>query len=327
MSRVPESVPHLDREIRRFFEKIGSDYAKYPPFDSLPIVEKRRVAALVRAPWAAGGPAMVHTRELRITEGHVRIRVHYPNSSRNLPALVYLHGGGWMLFDLETHDRVMREYAARAGVAVVGVDYSRAPEARFPVAIEESHAVVLWLRENGALLDLDPTRLAIGGDSAGACMAVAVCLKLRDAGAHEVIRAMVLSYGSFDCNTDRGSFERYGDGSYLLGGAEMLYFYANYIRTEDDLADPLLRPLHANLHGLPSTFMAIAELDVLHDDNLAMYSRLRASGVEVSGIVYPGTVHGFLEAVSIAPVSDRAFAETAQWLANRLHGRPTGALA
>src|SRR5205807_4157411 len=142
------------------------------------------IAEQVRAPWTQGGPRMERTSELRIPygEGSVRIRVLDPEGNGPKPTLIYLHGGGWTIFSIDTHDRLMREYAARAGIVVVGVDYSLSPEARFPRAIDETVAVIRWLRLNGASIGVEPSRMAVGGDSAGAAMTIAACMKLRDEG-------------------------------------------------------------------------------------------------------------------------------------------------
>ena len=137
MHEVSSVADDLDSDIRRFQREVAAAYGRYPDFDRLPLSERRRIAEDVRAPWAAGGPVMASTEDHHVGPHGVRIRIHRPDDRPVLPVLVYVHGGGWTMFSLDTHDRLMREYAARAGVAVMGIDYSLSPEAKFPVALDE----------------------------------------------------------------------------------------------------------------------------------------------------------------------------------------------
>jgi acetyl esterase len=212
----------------------------------------------------------------------------------------------------------MREYAARADIVVIGVDYSLSPEARFPRAIEETVAVVRWLHANGPALGVDPDRIAVGGDSAGAAMTVATCLMLRDAGQPHAIRAMLLNYGAFDAGCASESYRRFGHGGYLWDTGEMDAYWRNYLRDAQDLSNPLACPLRADVTGLPPAFLAVPECDVMYDEDVAMGEKLRRAGVHAQTVVYPGATHSFLEAVSIASISDRAFDEASRWLSDML---------
>ncbi|MEJ0039546.1 MAG: alpha/beta hydrolase fold domain-containing protein [Gammaproteobacteria bacterium] len=312
---MPRFDDRLDSDIRRFVARLADDYACHPPMEAADIASRRKIAASVRAPWSAGGPQMARTIETSASaEGiGVRVRLHYPSFAERLPALVYAHGGGWVLFDLDTHDRLMREYAARTGAVVVGVDYSRSPEARFPVALDEMVAVVRWLQSEGESLGLDAARIAVGGDSAGANLALSACLKLRDSGAPHAVRAMLLTYGAFSTDATTSSHRDFGAGELLLSSDEMTGFWKSYLRSAEDAGNSYACPLRADLHGLPAAFLTIAELDILHDENLAMVDKMRDSGVPVRAIVYPGTVHGFVEAMSIARISAQALDDAANW--------------
>ena len=314
----------LDPDIRRFIEAVGAAYARYADFDALPWPRKRQIAEEVRAPWAAGGPTMASTTELTVPSGvgPVRLRIHDPSVDRGKPALIYLHGGGWTLFSVDTHDRLMREYAARADVVVIGVDYALSPEAKFPDALTQIISTVRWVRSDGSALDVDPERIALGGDSAGGNLTVAACLALRDAGEPNAVRAMVLNYAAIDFECSAESHRRYGGEGYMLGSDEMRVFWNNYLRDEADRQNPLARPIRAHLANLPPTFLAIAECDLLAEQSIAMAQKLRAAGVAVRAIVYKGASHSFLEAVSIAAVSERALNETSHWLRETL-GRGT----
>jgi len=313
----------LDPEIRRFRQLLAAGYAAHPDLATVTKAEARRIAEAVRAPLAAGGPVMAHTQDAVVPGAvPVRVRIHRPGTDAALPALVYLHGGGWTLFSIDTHDRLMREYAHRAGVAVVGVDYALAPEAPYPVALRQVAAVVGWLR-GGQAPGIDGMRLALGGDSAGGNLALAAAMHLRDrAPAH--LRALVLNYGAYSRSTESASHRRYSGPEYLLNSAEMLGFWRDYlgdsgVHDDDPLAQPLLAPID-RLRLLPPVWLAVAQCDVLHDDSIAMAERLRAAGVSTSCVVYPGTTHGFVEAASLAAVSRRALDETAAWLRQHLAG-------
>lgn len=308
----------LDADIRRFQQQVAASYGRYPAFASLPLPERRRIAEEVRAIWAAGGPEMWKTEEFRITPDGVRIRIYRPDERAMAPALLYIHGGGWTMFSLDTHDRLMREYAARAGVVVIGVDYSLSPEAKFPTALDEIHQVVRWLRTHGATHGVDAARLGIGGDSAGANMSVATALRLRSAG-EPPLAAMLLNYGAFDSG-EHPSYRRYDGDTYNLTATEMAGFWAGYVRNEADLRDPLVSPIRADLAGLPPAFLAVAQCDILVDENIEMGRKLAEAGVETKVRVYPGAAHSFLEAVSISPLADRALTEESAWLNDRLAG-------
>jgi acetyl esterase len=306
----------LDPDIRRFVREMGAAWARHPDLASVPVAEARRVAEVVRAPWTLGGPRMATVTEQRLPAGSGQVRVRYydPGPAGPKPALVYLHGGGWTIFSLDTHDRVMRELAARAGVAVVGVDYALSPEAKYPVALDQVCAVVRHLAASGAAFDIDTARIAIGGDSAGANLAIAACLKLRNDGATMLPAAMVLNYGVFDCVSSPEATARFGGAGYMLGADEMEQFWRNYLRDERDAADPLVCPISADLAGLPPARLVVPECDLLAEQSLRMGERLRDAGVAVELALYEGATHSFLEAVSVAPLADRALADTARWL-------------
>lgn len=306
-------------DIRQFQTTLAERYAAHPPLDGVGLDEARRIVEAVRAPLAAGGPVMVQVDEHRIAvpgheaHGPLRLRLYRPARGSVLPALLYLHGGGWVFFSLETHDRLMRELAARSGRVVVGVDYARAPEARFPVALEQTVAAWRWVHGQAGVLGLDAGRLALGGDSAGANLALAAALRLRDEGAARP-DALLLNYGVYSDDDDSESFTRFDGPRYTLGREEMRFFWRQYLGDEGRRADPLAMPLHAALHGLPRCALVVAECDVLRDGSLALAERLRAAGVDVALQRHAGTTHSFLEAVSWSPTAARALDDAAAWL-------------
>ncbi len=310
----------VDPEIRGFIAALNHGYGQFSDFDALPLPERRAAAETVRERWRAGGPVMAETTETVIAG--CRARLHRPHMEARTappPALLYIHGGGWTMFSIETHDRLMREYAARAGIVVIGIDYSLSPEAKYPVALNEVVNAFRALRRDAATFGIDRAAIAIGGDSAGANLSVAACLALRAANEPLPV-AMLLNYGAFD-PAATPSYARFDGPAYMLTISEMDRFWDNYTADSAALTDPLVAPLKADLAGLPATFLAIAECDILADANLAMAARLTAAGVAVEAQVYRGATHSFLEAMSIAALADRALDDAAHWLSARLGAR------
>jgi acetyl esterase len=231
-----------------------------------------------------------------------------------------MHGGGWTLFSLDTHDRIMREYAARSGCAVVGVDYALSPEARFPLALEQVIGVTCWLRSQALELGLDPDRLVLGGDSAGGNLSICAALALRDAGQRDAVKALLLIYPVVDSVCSEDSLRRFGGPGAVLTGAEIDSFWRNYGGGASLRDEPLACPIRARLEGLPPVCVTIAGCDVLAEQGREMAARLRAAGVAVEETVYAGATHSFIEALSISPLAERAVADGARWL-RRILGR------
>ena len=306
----------VDPDIRRFVAQVNADYARHTGGRELSVNEMREVAERVRAPWRQGGPVMKSTREVTADtpRGPVRLRIYDPGVAAPSPALVYMHGGGWTLFSLDTHDRVMREYAARAGVIVVGVDYSLSPEVHFPVALDQVVGVVRWLGGHGASLGIDPTRIALGGDSAGGNLSIGAALALRDAGEPDRVHGLLLIYPAFDRECTPQALARYGGPGAVLTAEEVVFFWDNYTGGADVLKNPLACAIHGRLEGLPPVCMTIPECDVLTDTSVLMAGKLRAAGVRVDLTLYEGATHSFIEAMSIAPIADRAIEDGARWL-------------
>lgn len=313
----PETnVDDIDVDIRKFVDGISQGYANVSGLADMTLNERRAVAEKIRVPWRSGGPEMAETREISI--GGMRGRLHRPTSNAVLPVLLYIHGGGWTLFSIDTHDRLMREYAARAGVCVVGIDYSLSPEHKFPVALHQVVDTIEWLQTKAGELGIDPDKVAIGGDSAGANLSVSACLELRRRGG-KLPQALLLSYGAFG-SAATASYARYDGPDYCLEVNEMKSFWENYRRSPADHENPLVEPEKADLSGMPPAFLAIAECDILADSNREFAKKLEAAGGVVEAVVYEGATHSFLEAASIAPLARRALDEQSDWLRSQLIG-------
>ena len=313
----------LDPDIRRFVTELQEAWSRHGDLSAVSPKVLRRIAEEVRAPWSNGGPEMASIDERTVPAAvPVRVRFYVPEMAPGLmPAMIYLHGGGWTMFSIDTHDRIMREYASRAGVIVAGVDYALAPEAKYPVALEQTVAVVRFIAKHGAELGIDPARIAIGGDSAGGNLAMATCLRLRDEGHGALIRAAVLNYGVFARDSSPDAIRRFGGEGNVLTADEMEGLWRKYLSDESEANDPLVCPLGADLHDLPPVLLVVPEADLLAEQSIALGVRLRAAGVPAQTNVYRGAAHSFLEAVSIAPLAQRAFEETAGWLRATLSSR------
>src|SRR3954449_3493481 len=228
--------------------------------------------------------------------GDVRVRiVRPPDAAGRLPGVLYMHGGGWVLGNAGTHDRLVRELAVGTGAAVVFVDYDRSPEARYPVAIEQGYATAQWIVREGAANQLDPNRIAVAGDSVGGNMTAALTLMAKERGdVHFVHQSMY--YPVTDAAMDTGSYERFADG-FFLSARMMAWFWDAYEPDPERRLEPLASPICASdqqLAGLPPAFLIVGEADVLRDEGEAYAARLRAAGIEVTTVRYDGITHDFL---------------------------------
>jgi acetyl esterase len=312
----------LDPEIALFLAEMKAGWAAHPPFAELDFPGQRAVCEEVRGRWAAGGPAMAASEDLRFDPGagELRLRIHRPvGAAVPAPALVYLHGGGFTLFSIDTHDRLMRELAAAGGFAVIGVDYPLSPEHKYPVALDRIEALMRWLSVLGAGWGIDPARLAVGGDSAGANLSFAAALRLRDRGEVGVVRAILSNYGYYTPEVSDRAEERFGGPGSIMDRAEAQAYYDNYLTDrERERLDPFACPIHADLTGLPPVLLVVPECDLLAEQSLAMEARLEAAGVATTTTIYPGATHSFLEAMSVAQVARDAIRDGAAFVAARL---------
>ncbi len=262
--------------------------------------QQRQAYRRERRWWNEGGPTMAQTIDAQVPTPHgpVAIRCHLPRTGEVLPVVLYVHGGGWVVGDLDTHDRIMRVLAEQSGAAVVGIDYALSPEAKFPVAIEQCAAVARHLREAGADYQVDGSRLALAGDSGGAAMCLATTLWLRDradAGEPGVdIVGLVLYYGMYGLR-DSGSRRLLGGPWDGLTEADLAYYLDCYLAGPADLRSPYVDCLSADLsRGIPPTHLVAAELDPLRDDTATLAAMLTQHGVPCSHEVLPGVLHAFL---------------------------------
>lgn len=243
----------------------------------------------------AGAPeevAKVENRTIPVPGGEIPVRIYTPEGEGPFPALVYYHGGGWVIGNLDTVDVPCRMLANRAGCVVVSVDYRLAPEHKFPTAAEDSYAAAKWLSENAASIQVDPERIAVGGDSAGGNLAAVVALMAREQGGPSFAYQMLI-YPVTNHAYDTDSYRDNAEG-YFLTKNTMVWFWNHYLRNEEDGQNPYASPLLAeDLSGLPPALVITAGFDPLRDEGEAYAERLKAAGVPVEATRYEGMIHGF----------------------------------
>ena len=226
--------------------------------------------------------------------GDIPVRVYVPAGDGPLPVLVYYHGGGWVIGNIETHDVPCRALANRSGAIVASVDYRLAPEHRFPAAVDDAYAAAVWAAEKAADFGGDATKLAVGGDSAGANLA-AVVSQLAKARGGPRIGFQLLVYPATDRHDDSASMKQNALGP-LLSRAWIEWFLGHYLTGPDDGLDPRVSPGRAeDLSGLPPALVITAEYDPLRDQGAAYARRLREAGVPAEHVDYPGMIHGFFQ--------------------------------
>ncbi|MFI9489330.1 alpha/beta hydrolase [Promicromonospora sp. NPDC052451] len=229
--------------------------------------------------------------------GDVRVRIVTPAgpASGPLPAILYVHGGGWVLGGTTTHDRLVRDLAVGVGAAVVFVEYTRSPEAQYPVAIEQAYATARWITTDGASAGLDPARLAVAGDSVGGNMAAALTILAKQRGDVTFLHQS-LYYPVTDAAQSTPSYREFADGPHLTAKA-MAWFWDAYLPDFDRRSEITASPLRAtadDLAGLPEAFVVVDENDVLRDEGEAYARHLTAAGVPTTSVRYNGTIHDFL---------------------------------
>jgi acetyl esterase len=248
---------------------------------------------------ASAEVARVEDRTISGPGGDVALRVYWPTAPAGDPpgVLVWFHGGGWVIGDLESADPTARRLAEGAGVVVVSVDYRLSPEHPAPAAIDDAVAALSWTAAHAEELGVDPSRLAVGGDSAGGNLAALLCQRARAAGG-PAIAFQLLVYPVTDLTQRHPSYEENAEG-YLLTRDAMTWFIGHHLDGIDP-ADPLVSPLHADsLEGLPPALVITAEYDPLRDEGEAYAARLRDAGVPVEAVRYDGQIHGFLAMDSV----------------------------
>ena len=307
----------LSPEVEEYLKSVRSSDLHMP---EMGVDGSRRLAREQEVQYAWDPGVNVGMREERVPVGgaSILVRVYSPPSAAvgpSLPIVVWIHGGGWVLGSVDSldTDAMCRYLSATAACVVVSVGYRLSPESKFPIPVEDCYVALNWAVGNAEALHGDPDRVAVAGDSAGGNLAAATCLIARDRGG-PAISLQVPIYPAMDSDTVTESYRLYGKG-YGLDLEDMVWFWRQYLRTEEDEADPYASPLRAkDLGGLPPAFIMTAGLDPLRDEGEAYGEKLRAAGVPTTVRRVEGVPHGFLtlpfgtkERAELAAVLRKAF--------------------
>jgi acetyl esterase len=284
----------FDPQVRWLIEQVNT--LNLPPNDQL-LPADARANAVQRACFLRGVPLKMARIEDRTIPGPARplaVRIYWPQGEAEVrPVLMYIHGGGWVICDIETHDHVCRALARESEAIVVSVDYRRAPENPYPAAAEDCYAALEWVAANAASFGGDPRRLGVAGDSAGGNLSAVVAQMARDKNGPK-LGIQVLIYPVTDYGYETASYQENAEAP-MLTRADMTWFWNHYLGDPARGAEPYASPLRAeDLRGLAPALVITAQYDPLRDEGRAYAERLRAAGVPTTYSEYPGQVHAFV---------------------------------
>ena len=303
----------IDPEARAYLEQTAS--LGLPPLAEQGAVEARRLNSL-RAPSLAGKVeevARIEDGRLPGPGGHIPFRVYSPVPDRTLPVLLYLHGGGWVVGDLDTHDSVCRALARRAGCVVLALDYRLAPENPFPAAVEDAWSGLTWLNDHAADIGADSDRIAVGGDSSGGNLSAVVAQWSRDRGGPK-LSGQVLIYPVTDCDFDTPSYREAATG-YGLTRDSMLWYWDQYLPDEAKRVTPDASPLRApDLSGLAPALVISCRLDPLASEDAAYAEALSSAGVRVEHVHEPDMIHGYIRMNGVVSRARKSWDDCARFL-------------
>jgi acetyl esterase len=310
------AADRMDADMAAARARMEAEAAKHPPVVAKPpMAPQRLVNDALSMIWVPGGPELATDERWVMAHGRrVLCRMIRPSDEAVLPVLVWLHGGGWVWASIDTHARLAAELAVAAGVAVVLVDYTLSPEAKFPTALMECAEVIRAIAADAGGWGIDPARMLVGGDSAGGNLALAVALLLRDSGG-PALAGVHTFYPVTDSGCASASYAEFDEG-YGLTKAGMQAYWELYTRDHADRLNPLASPLRAEVAGLPPVLIQVASLDVLRDDGVLMARRLKAGGVDTTLLEYTGVLHGFARLTGSVAKARTAVADAGAWIAS-----------
>jgi acetyl esterase len=315
-----DAAPWVDPELVAAGRLLQERGLVAPDRTKAPLAEVRAAQDRIGLFLGEGSAPLTDERDLRLPgpHGQVPCRLYRPDGVERPPLLVYAHGGGFMQGSLPSWDAMLRELVRQSGAAALSVDYKLAPEHRFPKAFEEMVAITRLAAREGAGLGIDPARIAVGGDSAGANLALAAALALRDEG-FGAVRFMLLIYGVYSTDSESASWRRFGQGA-GLSQTQMRWIWETYLDNADQRHDWRAAPILAGLAGLPPAHLIVGSLDPLLDDSHRLAAALDAVGVPNRLEIYDGINHGFIRYGRLIGTARRALADCAAALRRGLAG-------
>jgi acetyl esterase len=301
----------MDPQVKAVLAKLKEMGAKPPRMISVADARKGLDAFMeyVRATGGVEDVARIEDRKVPGPAGDIPVRIFVPMGGEPVGAMMYFHGGGWVIGGLFSHDNVCRSFANAAGCIVIAVDYRLSPENKFPAAPEDCYAATRWAAENAASIGYPAGKLAVGGDSAGGNLSTVVCLMARDRGGPKIAYQLLI-YPVTDAATDTSSYKDFWGDGYFLSGADMAWFWSNYLARKEDGDSPYASPARAkSLAGLPPAMVITAGLDPLRDEGEAYAIRLIEAGVPTLCVRYEYVTHAMF---NMAPIVDAGKTMTRQ---------------
>jgi acetyl esterase len=307
----------LDPQVEFVLARMAA--AELPPMHTLTVAEAREGMILASAMREKPEKLMqTKDREIPGPQGTIPIRIYTPEGPGPFPLLVYFHGGGWVIGNLDTHDNICHSLSGIAECVTVAVDYRLAPEHKYPAAPEDCYAATKWAVEHADELHTRPELLAVGGDSAGGNLATVVTMLARERGGPKILYQLLL-YPVTDYNFDTPSYLENAEGLYLTRDS-MIWFWNQYVSSEEEGRQLYASPIQAeDLHNLPPAMIITAEYDPLRDEGEAYAQRLKAADVSVEAIRYPGVIHGFMSMADLIDQGKHALTTAGTALRTAFH--------
>lgn len=283
--------PHLSKETKEYLKVLNSGGK---PVESLPVSDARNVLVDTQAAIKVNVSGIEETEKVILVDEHdIKLYIVRPEKAKGkLPVFIFIHGGGWVLGDYQTHKRLVRDLVVESGYACVFIEYSRSPEAKYPIALNECYAATKWVAEHGDEINVDGKRLAIVGNSAGGNMTIGTCLKAKDNRGPD-IKCQILLWPYSDAGINSESFKKYGEERFLTKSL-MIWMRDNYLSDKTQHDDIYVSPVRATtnqLKGLPPTLIEVAENDILRDAGEELGRKLDEVGVDVTTVRFNGVIH------------------------------------
>jgi acetyl esterase len=304
-------MPYIDPQVVPIIANMKQFRQQRGPIHKIPVATIRTNFNQDIAAWNEQLPQIAKVSDFKINTkfGEIPVRLYDPDTnSKKLATLLFIHGGGWIVGNLDTNERFLRLLSKRSGLRILSIDYPLAPENPFPIALDCIVEITKTVYENGSKWGIDSNNLCIGGDSAGANLALTTALELKSSN-ENMIKYISLIYGAFSPVADKPSFKKFGQGEYGMGIEAMEHFWGLYLQQPENQQDPRAVPLLADVSGLPPVHIMSAGLDALQDDSFLLAEKLRLADVKYYHSHYPGMVHGFVSLCGLINEGDRAISD------------------
>lgn len=311
----------MDPQVKKYLDVVAAEGR--PGWEAIPPVKGREIFSSLKALFGKG-PEMHRVEEHSIANG-VTLRAFHPSDENPLPCVMYFHGGGWVIGNVDTHDALCRRLAREANCVVVSVDYRLAPEHRFPAAFDDCYEATKYVADNAAKFGVDASRIAVAGDSAGGNLAAAVAIKARDSDSLSICFQLLI-YPVVEPNFATNSYRQRAEG-FGLRRSTMMWFWEQYVDDQAHHENPYVVVTKADLSGLPAAHVITAEYDVLLDEGESLAKQLESAGVPTTLRRYDGVIHGFMHLAGILDIGCTATSDAARVLKEAMRSEGTANVA